>query len=128
MIDLNHIPARQDAIHAKLENWARWVRPKPSPWNMQPMFRMYQSKARHWEVEPHIRIEINTLEACEVERAVSILPDKHRTAVRWFYVCPWVPVGAVRQELGLTRDALGQMVDDARDMLKNRLAQKMVDR
>jgi DNA-directed RNA polymerase specialized sigma24 family protein len=128
MIDINHIQARHDEIHAKLENWARWVRPKPSPWNMQPMFRMYQSKARHWEAAPHIRIEINTLQASELERAVAILPSKNRTLVRWFYVCPWVPVGAVRQELGLTRDTIGSMLDDARDMLKNRLAQKMVEK
>jgi hypothetical protein len=37
-------------------------------------------------------------------------------------------VGAVRQELGLTRDTIGSMLDDARDMLKNRLAQKMVEK
>jgi hypothetical protein len=64
----------------------------------------------------------------EIERAVSILPDKHRTAIRWAYAYPWVPVNRVRRELGLTRDALNQLLNDGRDMLVNRLKTTMIDK
>jgi DNA-directed RNA polymerase specialized sigma24 family protein len=85
------------------------------------MFRGYQSKARHWEIDPPIRIEINTLAAHEIEKIVSALPDKHRSALRWCYVFDMVPVIKVRQHLGVTNDALLDLVDSARDMVKNRL-------
>lgn len=128
MIDLNHIPARHDAINLRLEEWARYVRVKPQAWPVSPMFRGYMSKARQWEAEPVIHIEINTLSAFEIERAVSILPPKHRTALRWSYVWPWVPVGKVRRELGVTMDGLGELIQDGRTMLVNRLKQKIVEK
>lgn len=126
--DYNHIPTRHDAINLRMEEWARYVRVRPQAWAMQPMFRLYKSKARQWEVDPVIHIEINTLDASEIERAVSILPPKNRTAVRWCYVFPYVPVNKVRQELGVTRDALGKLINDARDMICNRLRQRMVEK
>lgn len=127
MIDLNHIPARHDAINLRLEEWARWVTVRPQAWAMQPMFRFVKSNARQWETDPHIHIEINTLAAHEIERCVSFLPEKHRTAIRWAYVFPYVPEARVRAELGLTREALGQIIHSARDMLVNRLKQKIVE-
>ena len=125
MIDLNHIPARHDSINLRLDEWAKYVRVRPQAWGMQPMFLGYQSKARHWDAQPHIHTEINTLDAHEIERAVSHLPDKHRTAIRWHYVWPWVPVGKVRRELGVTLDALAGLIHDSRDMVKNRLKTKI---
>lgn len=127
MIDYSHIPARHDAINLRLEEWARWVKVRPQAWAMQPMFRFVKSNARQWESDPHIHVEINTLAAHEIERAVSFLPDKHRTALRWAYVFSFVPVNAVRHELGVTRAGLGDLILAARDMVKNRLGQKMVD-
>lgn len=121
MNDLARISARHEAINKRLEEWSRWVRVTPRMMPQQPMFRMYQSKARHWEVDPPIHVEINSLAALEVEQAVAKLPEKHRTAVRWYYVYPYIQVHIVRRELGLTKEALSQMVEDARDMLKNRL-------
>jgi hypothetical protein len=126
MTDFNHIPARHDAINLRLEEWSRWVRCKPQAWAMQPMFRLYRAP-KQWESDLQIRIEIDTLAAHEIERAVSFLPDKHRTALRWFYVHSHVPVNAVRRELGVTRDGLGQLINDGRSMLINRLKQNMVD-
>ena len=29
-VDYNHIPAHHEAIHARLVNWERWVRVRPS--------------------------------------------------------------------------------------------------
>jgi hypothetical protein len=126
MTDFNHIPARHDAINLRLEEWSRWVRCKPQAWAMQPMFRLYRAP-KQWESDLQIRIEIDTLAAHEIERAVSFLPDKHRTALRWFYVHSHVPVNGVRRELGVTRDGLGQLINDGRSMLINRLKQNMVD-
>ena len=128
MIDINHIQARHDTINLQLENWARWARVNNNPIAIQPMFRMYQSKARHWDIDPAIRVEVNTLEASEMERAVYRLPEKHRTLVRWFYVYSEVPLGKVLRDVGMTRDAALKTLDDARSMLKNRLKEKLVDR
>ncbi|MBK5203911.1 MAG: hypothetical protein JJD98_00430 [Polaromonas sp.] len=128
MIDLNHIPERHEAINLRLEEWARWVKVRPQAWAMQPMFRFARSNSRQWETDPHIHIEINTLAAHEIEKAVSSLPPKHRTALRWSYVFSFVPVGKMQRELGLTREAIRQMLDDARDMLRNQLRQKIVEK
>lgn len=123
MIDFNHIPARHDYINHRLEEWARWVRVRQTGWFIQPMFRMYQSKARQWDENPHIPVAINGLDALEIERAVSILPEKHRSAIRWAYVFPWIPVKKIQRELAMTHEALCSAVNDGRDMVKNRLKQ-----
>ena len=119
MTDLSNIAPRHEAIDARLTEWSRWVKVHPRQMAMQPMFRYAKSNSRQWEIDPPIHIEINTLAAHEVEKAVSALPDKHRTATRWFYVFAHVPVHVVRRELGLTKDALCQMIEDSRDMLRN---------
>ena len=126
MTDYNAIPARHDAINLRLEEWARWVRVKPQAWATAPMFRLYRAP-RQWATDLEIRIEINTLAAHEIERAVSFLPDKHRSALRWVYVFSYIPDARIRAELGLTREALAGLIHDSRDMLVNRLKQRLVD-
>ena len=126
-IDLNHVHPRHDAIDARLTEWARWVRNKPAAWAMQPMFRLYRAP-KQWESDLQIRIEINTLAAHEIERAVSFLPPSHRTAIRWCYVFPGVPVGKVQRELGATREALAGLIHDARSMLVNRLRERLIEK
>ena len=121
MTDLARIAARHEAINKRLEEWARWVKVTPRMMPQQPMFRFAKSNARQWEIDPPIHIEINTLAAHEVEKAVASLPEKHRTALRWFYVFPYIQIHIVRRELGLTKDALCQMIEDSRDMLRNML-------
>lgn len=122
----DHVPERQYAIDTRLSHWAQWVRDKPQAWKTHPMFRQYRSHAWQWE-RPEIHIQINTLDAHETERAVCTLPEKHRTAIRWCYVFQYIPPNAIRRELAVTRDGLMQLIVDGRDMLKNRLAQKLVD-
>jgi hypothetical protein len=90
------------------------------------MFRLYKAP-KQWESDLHIPSPIDTLEAHEIERAVSLLPEKQRTAVRWFYVFPRMHPNAVQRSVGATRDALAQLVTDGRDMLKNRLAQRLAE-
>ena len=124
MIDFSRIPTRQDQINLRLEQWARWVRVSPKAWGSQPMWRNARTP-RQWDVNPHIHQEMNTLECHEIERAVSFLPEKHRTAIRWAYVFPYMHIGPVRRELGVTMDALAALIVDARDMLRNRLKDKI---
>lgn len=122
--DFSRIPARHDAINIRLEHWAAWVTVRPQAWKTQPMFRQYRSHAWQWE-RPELKAQINTIEASETERVVSMLPDKHRAILRWLYVWPWVPVNAIRRDLGLTRAELSQMATQARDMVINRLKQRI---
>ena len=122
--DFSRIPARHDAINLRLEHWGQWVTVRPQGWGIQPMFRQYRSHAWQWE-RPEIKARINTIEASETERVVSMLPEQHRTVIRWLYVWPWVPVNAVRRDLGLTRVELASMAMDARDMVIDRLRQSL---
>ena len=120
MTDFSHIPERHEAIDQRLIEWARWVRVKPSAWFTQPMFRQYRAP-RQYEHQATVHIQINSIEAHEVEKAVSSLPDKHRDAIRWFYVFNKNPLGMARN-LAVSTDGLLDLVTDARDMLKNRLS------
>ena len=118
-IDFHVIPEKQQAIHARLENWARWVRVRPHGWQTHPMFRMFQSKARQWEA-PVIRNPVNTLDAALVEKAVSALPEKHREAIRWCYVYAGNPAGMARH-LAVSKQGLLDLVNAGRSMLNNRI-------
>lgn len=124
MIDLHHIPERHQAIDERLHEWAAWVKDRPNAWKTQPMFRMFRSLARQWHA-PEPKREINTLQAHEVERAVCLLPDPYRAVIRWAYVFAYIPDNAVRRQHGLTRAALAETLDKGRDMVKNRIAQKL---
>lgn len=120
IVDYNHVPERHAAIHARLENWRRWVIVRPHGWQVAPMFRMYQSKARQWEASPRIGTPVDTLDAVLVEKAIYALPEKHREAVRWWYVYRRDPV-AMARSLGVSKQGLADLVDAGRTMLQNRL-------
>ena len=119
IVDYNHVQDRHKAIHARLENWRRWVIVRPSGWQVAPMFRMYQSKARQWHA-PVIQTPVDTLDALLMENAVAALPEKHREAVRWWYVYRRDPV-AMARNLGVSKQGLADLVDAGRTMLNNRL-------
>lgn len=121
MNPLNHIAHRHEVTEQRLTEWARWVRVRPQGTPVHPMFKGYQSKARHWDIEPHIHIAINTLAAHEVEKVVSQLPDRRRTALRWAYVWPGLHTNVVRRALGVTQEALGALLADGIGMVANRL-------
>ncbi len=84
------------------------------------MFAQYRSKAWQWEA-PVLIITGTPAENYQIEKLVSGLPDKHRTAIRWAYAFAWVPVTAVRRALGVTRVELGALLNDGRDMVINRM-------
>lgn len=119
IVDYNHVHPEHEAIHARLENWRRWVTVRPHGWQTAPMFRMYQSKARQWHA-PVIQTPVDTLDAVLVEKAVSALPAKHRDAIRWSYVHCGNPV-AMARALGVSKQGLADLVEAGRAMLQNRL-------
>ena len=118
MIDLHHIPASQDAIHARLINWRRYVSSRPCSGFVQPMFKQARTP-KQWEEDAHITVPVDTLDGHVIEKAVSALPDKHRTVIRWYYVYPYIAENKIRRECALTKLALAQMALDARTILKN---------
>ena len=126
MTDFSHVPTRQDAIHLRLEQWGHWVRVHPRAWATHPMWRNAKTP-RQWDIDPHIAETINTLEAHEIERAVSLLPEMHRIVLRWLYVWPWVHEGKIRRETASTTDRLYEVAIDARDTVINRLKQKLTE-
>ena len=118
-IDFHVIPEKQQAIHARLENWERWVRVRPHGWFTHLMWRNSRT-SRQWEVSPYIGVPVNTIDAMLIEKAVSALPVKHREAVRWWYVYRRDPV-AVARNLGVSKQGLADLVEAGRTMLKNRI-------
>ena len=120
IVDYTHVQDRHQAIHARLENWRRWVIVRPHGWQVAPMFRMYQSKARQWEASPRIGTPVDTIDAALMEQAVYALPEKHREAVRWWYVYRRNPA-AMARSLGVSKQGLADLVDVGRTMLQNKL-------
>ncbi len=120
MTDYSRIAERHKDINLRLERWGRWITKTGQGGRTHPMFAQYRSHAWQWEA-PEIHVPGTPGENLEIERLVSSLPENHRTATRWAYAFPWVPVSIVRHALGLTRAGLAEMLDEARDMLNNRM-------
>lgn len=120
MADIHHIPSSQSQMHSRLENWRRYVSSNPRAWFIQPMFKQAKTP-KQWEEDLHVPLPIDTQDGHLVEKAVSALPEKHRTVIRWYYVFPYVPENRVRRECGLTREMLAEIAIDARNMLRNRI-------
>lgn len=117
-VDYHYVAEGHEAIHTALENWARWVRVKPSGWQTHPMFKEYRSHAWQWH-RPEPKPVIDTLAAHDVEKAVAALPEKHRGAIRWCYVFRENPIQMARK-LAVSREGLMCLISDGRAMLKNR--------
>ena len=120
--DFHEVRTIHLAIHERLLNWARCVRPSTSGGQCAPMFRHYRS-SEVWQ-QPTALVPIDTLDGNKMEKAVGGLPDKHREAVRWHYVNARVPLGKMCRLLAVRPEALAELVHDGRSMLKNRAAQK----
>lgn len=82
------------------------------------MFRQYRSKAFQWHT-PELRSPVNVPEAVAMEKAVSLLPEKHREAIRWVYVACTGP-GAVARRLVVNKEGLMELIHAGRTMLLNR--------
>jgi DNA-directed RNA polymerase specialized sigma24 family protein len=119
-IDFFLVADQHLAIHERLEAWARWVKVRPFGWQVAPMFRQYRSKSWQWE-RPEPRPAVNLPEAVAMEKAVSLLPEKHRDAIRWNYVRCGSPLKMARH-LGVSTQGLLELVGQGRTMLINRRA------
>ena len=117
-VDFCYVPQHQEAMHARLGNWARWVRVRPHGCQTHPMWR-HSVTPRGWDIDPHISTALDTLDALLIERTVSQLPEKHRDALRWFYVLRADPAGTARR-LEVSRAGLMELVCDGRAMVANR--------
>lgn len=117
-VDFHAVADHHLEVHARLEAWARWVRVRPHGWQVAPMFRQYRSKAWQWH-RPEPRELVNVPEAIQMEKAVSILPEKHREAVRWCYVFSGNPA-AMARKLGVNPKGLFDLIGQGRSMLVNR--------
>lgn len=120
VVDFFVIAPQHEAIDERLRAWAAWVRVRPHGWQVAPMFRQYRSKSWQWEM-PEIKAAVNIPEAVEMEKAVSLLPEKHREAIRWVYVFGGGPV-AMARKLAVTGQGLMDLIHSGRTMLKNRSA------
>ena len=117
-VDFHHVAPQHEEIDARLRNWARWCNGKPES-GVTPMFRAYRS-TDVWAA-PDVSAPIDKLDAARIGKAVIDLPGYHRAATQWHYVKPVAPGKAARQ-IGVTLQALAQLVQDARTILINRHA------
>ncbi len=118
-VDYCHVQPQHEAIHERLTNWARWVKVRPQGRPTHPMWRKALT-SKQWDASPHIPNPVNTLDAVELEKAVSALPAKHRDAIRWSYVHCGNPL-AMARTLGVSKQGLADLVGSGRTMLQNRI-------
>lgn len=121
-VDYDHVPDGQEEMHARLVNWARWIKSGSRDWAYHPMWK--PCIAKELEAQRLIReaapLEpVNVDEAIAVERAVAALPDRHRKAVRWCYVFKHNPLAACKS-IAVSKDTLAGLIRDGRQMLINR--------
>lgn len=117
-VDHTRVPAEQSEIHETLLNWARWVKPRQTR-SVHPMFQQY----RHGYEESNPKPACDQAEAVAVEKVLGTMPHDHALVIRWWYVYP-IAASRVCRHLGLSQPGLGQMVIDARWMVRNRLTRQ----
>ena len=117
-VDFNYVPPHQEAMHDRLNNWARWVRVRGHGWQTHPMFRQAKTP-KTLDVDAHISTALDTLDALLIERTVSRMPEKHKEALRWHYVRASDPLGMARK-LAVSRAGLLELVIGGRTMVGDR--------
>jgi DNA-directed RNA polymerase specialized sigma24 family protein len=115
--DFHTVRPEHLAIHDLLLNWTRVVRVNTAYAKPTPMFAHYRS-SEVWACDTQIPADL--LAGWKMEKAVGQLPPKHRDAVRWAYVHRRVPPQKQARMLAVPLLTLGDLVHDARSMLKNR--------
>ena len=118
-IDFHFVEPHQIAIHDRLINWARYVKPHGLTVQMAPIWCLGKSNTRQWHA-PEPRIEVDILDGMKLEKAVCALPHVHKGAIRWAYVFPTKPTKACAK-LGLSEQGLLKAIRDGRQMLLNRI-------
>lgn len=119
LVDYAHVPTHQGDIHERLINWARWCRPNHTN-AVLPMFRHYRP---YLYPERECSTPIDSKDAVEVQKCMAHIPEKQRYAIGWCYVIRSNPARAAR-DLGVSTQGLMDLINQGRDMVKNRLAMK----
>ena len=118
-IDFHAVEEKHHAIHARLENWARWCHGARVP-STSPMFEMCRGTARSRDDYGAVTaIALDRDDAVRLAKAVIALPGPHRIAINWSYVKPVSPRRAA-QSIGTSHEGLALYVRDGRQMLINR--------
>ena len=122
-LDFDTLAPEHRDVHAKLENWGRWVKGgRRLGTACAPMFRLYRSSEAR-TAEPLTRNAApDELEAWAIEQAVAKLPEPPREALRWYYVTPWVQPFRLARYLGVSMGSLPALVHDGRALLRAALA------
>lgn len=116
-IDFFEVRHAHIEIHARLQNWAKWARGGRGTGYVHPMFQGYRADGYH---ELHGGgVPVDSLDAAAVQKLFPRLPEKHRWALQWSYVHPYIHFGRVCRALAVTKPALCELVHDGRSMVKN---------
>jgi len=113
------------AIHDRLVNWSLWARDGRGGSSTLAMFKFYRDGYHEIQAAPAV---IDEIDATAIQKSFTTLPEKHRHALGWVYCKPWIPVHIVRRVLGLRTDALVELVNDSRTMMKNICATRLTVR
>ena len=106
------------AMHARLENWARWVKSGSRLGGASsPMFRLYRSSFARSREPVSAAPTPDEIDGLAIERAVRELPERQREAVRWSYVAPYISPGKVARYLAVRVSDLPQYVREGQEML-----------
>ena len=119
-VDYSRVAPEHAAIHEVLCNWARWCRDDRPRWAMHPMWRHLVEKEQR--ENPEVFVPVNAMAGHAMEKTVFLLPDKHRFAIRWWYVFRGNPAAASRQ-VAVSKERLAQLVNEGRSMLVTRTRQ-----
>src|SRR4051794_9226888 len=116
-VDFYEIRPAHVEIHARLMNWARWARGGRGGGAMLPMFQNYRAEGYHELAVAGTPID--TLDAVALQKLFVGVPEKHRWALQWSYVSPFIHPAKVCRVLAISRAGLGELVHDGRAMIKN---------
>ena len=119
IVDYNHVQDRHQAIHARAGELAQ-VGDRSPAWLAGCPDVPYVPEQVQAVARPVIQTPVDTLDAVLVEKAVYALPEKHREAVRWWYVYRRNPA-AMARSLGVSKQGLADLVVAGRTMLQNKL-------
>lgn len=119
-VDYQRVQPEHVAIHERLQNWRRWLSSKNVAWTSHPMWKHLKAKEEFLARERgEYHIPPDFQDAHAMEKAVSMLPEKHRFAIRWWYVYSGNPLRVARQA-AVSKERLAELVKEGRQMLINR--------
>lgn len=114
---LNDLEVENEALTARIRNWAMWCRSNPTRAHCFSIEHRYRPPAQ-WEApDPHIEIDI--LDAAIVEKAVIGLPVKFKAAMKYAHVMPWTPFWVQVRLIGCKGNDYAETVKRAEAMILN---------